>query len=560
MKFIRILGDKRGIATFIALMIMVMLTMIGLAALKLANDEIDIAGNELNEMASFYSAEAGLESASAAMQSSYETTGAPPVTLPVGNITFNDCNVAYKTVDNGAAVHRELTSGSLAGLNALVKTYTIKSMSTSQVDASEIELTQEFECAQIPLFQFAVFYTEMLQTSPAYGMTIDGRVHVNSDMWLNGWNGLTFTDKVTCAGKIRHGLENGAESGAPANVYFRDEDNNSINWKQGGQWLDADASNWYDSSSARWDGWVSDEAYGQEELNLPLSNSGDPHKIIERGSGNSDSYEHKATLKIMDGVPYAKMGTVWQDISGMLPAGTITAAGTTADFTDGHEEKTIKNTQVDLGLLQSSGYYPSNGVIYVSDQRSATSTTMNGVTLANGTDLGAPLTLASENPVYVEGDYNTVDKQPASIIADACTFLSNDWASTNKAKSHLNYNYRPVSTSTTANVSIVTGDLNPSSSNYGGGLENLPRFLEHWGGKTFQYRGSMICLWKSQIANGTYKYKGSPGYYSAPTRDWGFDHDLEDPSKLPPETPVVRAFQRVRWQQSDISYRENYSN
>ncbi len=70
--------DEKGFATLIALMIMVMMTMIGIAVVKLSNDEISIAGNEMNEMASFYAAEAGLERAAAAMQTQYESTRRAP--------------------------------------------------------------------------------------------------------------------------------------------------------------------------------------------------------------------------------------------------------------------------------------------------------------------------------------------------------------------------------------------------------------------------------------------------------------------------------------------------
>ncbi len=546
--------SERGIATLIALILVGMLTLIGLAAMSTSDDEVSIAGNELQEMRAFYAAEAGLEQAAAELQQSYQTTGLPPDSINDTRFSLNDCEATYYAKDDGPSVQRQLTSGPMAGLNAQVKTFSINATGSSTVDRGTVVMSQSFETAQVPIFQFAVFYAEMLQTSPAFNMTIDGRVHVNGDMWLNGWSGITFTDKVTCAGSIYHGLENGAESGASANVYFPDAGGNPVNWKSGGSWLDANDSDWFSKAAATWGGNIQDEAFGQEELNLPLTSAGgDSHKIIERASGNPDSYENKATFKIMDGVPYAKVGGAWLDVSGSLAAGTITKSSSTS-FYDGHEKKTVQNTQIDMDLLRTSAYFPSNGVIYASDQSAVSSSTMNGLTLSNGDDIGQPLTIVSENPVYVEGDYNVTDKQPASIIADACTFLSNDWAPTNKAKSTSNYSSRPVYSATEVNVSFITGDLEPTSSNYGGGLENLPRFLEHWNGKEFKLRGSMICLWKSEEADGTYKYKGSPGYYSAPTRNWGFDHDLDDPTKLPPETPVVRVFQRVGWKQDFVAY------
>ena len=64
---------------------------------------------------------------------------------------------------------------------------------------------------------------------------------------------------------------------------------------------------------------------------------------------------------------------------------------------------------LDLGKLASSSWFPGNGVIYVADERSVTSSKMNGFTLSNATDIGNPLTVASNDPVYVEGDYNTTD-------------------------------------------------------------------------------------------------------------------------------------------------------
>ncbi|NTV38214.1 MAG: hypothetical protein HGA82_03425, partial [Anaerolineales bacterium] len=92
-----------------------MMTMIGLAVVRLANDEVTIAGNELNEMAAFYAAEAGLERASAAIQTQYEATGLPPSTMPQGSETINNCVAAYTTVDNGAATMQDLALGALAG-------------------------------------------------------------------------------------------------------------------------------------------------------------------------------------------------------------------------------------------------------------------------------------------------------------------------------------------------------------------------------------------------------------------------------------------------------------
>jgi len=534
------LRSNRGLAAFIALIVMIMLTLIGIAAIKISNDEVNIAGNELNEMKAFYGAEAGLERASAAIQNQYDATGYPPTTMPSGNETINDVIVAYNATDNGAAVQKPLSIGTLAGLNATIKTYTIKSTGISQIDNSQVVLTQNFECALVPLFQFAVFYGNDLEIAPGPDMSLLGRVHSNGNIWLQAGSNLYMDSYVTCSGDLLHGRK-GPGSVDNGNVFIKDTEGNHQNMKNGdGTFLTSASTDWYDSATVRWGGRVQDGAFGQSELNLPLSTVGDPHKIIERASGNPDSYENKAGLKIMNGRAYSPIGAVWTDVTALLPAGTIT----TGSFTDGREGQVVNSTDVDMTLLASSGYIPANGVIYSSDQRAGS---YNALRLKNGSDIGSPLSVYSENPMYVQGDYNTVNKQPAALAGDAITFLSNSWDDTKSTQPVGSRN----ASSTTCNASIVTGNTNTTSSDYNGGLENLPRFLENWNGDDFTYKGSMVNLWNSQQATGPWSY-GS--YYTAPNRIWSYDSDLDDPTKLPPETPQIRVFQRTGWKQMDVSY------
>ena len=63
------LHSESGFATLIALIMVGMLTLIGLAALSTSDDEVTIAGNELQETRAFYAAEAGLEQAAAELHS-----------------------------------------------------------------------------------------------------------------------------------------------------------------------------------------------------------------------------------------------------------------------------------------------------------------------------------------------------------------------------------------------------------------------------------------------------------------------------------------------------------
>ncbi|MFH2035450.1 MAG: hypothetical protein ABIJ45_03530, partial [Candidatus Zixiibacteriota bacterium] len=415
------LRNQRGMTTIIALFLMVMLTMIGISAILVSNDDISIAGNESSEMASFYAAEAGLEKASAYIQQQYEATGLAPTSMPSGSETIDNAMFAYSVADIGAAVQRPLTQGTLAGLNALVKTYTVTSSGISDINDAQTSLTMDFEAALVPLFQFAIFYGNDLEIAPGPDMSIIGRVHSNGDLYIQAGSDLYMDSYVTCSGDLKHGRK-GPGSTDNGDVFIKDTDGNYQNMKNAdGTFLTSADTNWYDAAANRWGGRVQDAAFGQDELNLPIS-SGDPHNIIERynGGSNPDSYEEAADAKIIDGAYYVKMGGIWNDVTALLPAGTIT----TGSFQDLHEGKTVNSTDVDMSLLTASGYAPSNGVLYSSDRRAGT---FNAIRLTNGSDLGDPLSVFSENPMYVEGDYNTVDKQPAALGADAITFLSNNW-------------------------------------------------------------------------------------------------------------------------------------
>ena len=547
MKFVHVTSE-RGIATLIALIMVGMLTLIGLAALSTSDDEVTIAGNELQEMRAFYAAEAGLEDAAAALQNEYEETGAPPTTMPSGTLELNNCAVTYRTVDDGAPTQRTLTQGTLAGLHALVKSFTITSLAANPVDGARIQMSQSFETALVPIFQFAVFYGNDLEIAPGAEMTLIGRVHSNGNLWVQCASTLRMDSYVTASGDILHGRK-GPGSIDNGDVLIKNAAGNYVSMKEPSGWLEASDSYWFDSSLARWQGRVQDASHGQSELNLPLTDVDDPHKIIEPAASNPDSYENKATLKCIEGTWYQKTGGIWQDVTaGMQAAGVI---NTTANkFYDGREGTNVDVVDLDVGALYSSGYAPDNGVIYFSETPSATSTNnYPALRLNNGATLGDGLTIASENPVYTKGNFNSVDKKPASILADALTILSGSF-NDNKTNPIYWDKYDRPAVNTTVNCSYLTGNVETTSSDYNGGFENLPRFLENWSGIDFNWKGSAVNLWNSVQADGN--WNGS--YYNPPRRNWQYDTDLDDPNKLPPESPVVRVFQRTGWKQEDVGY------
>lgn len=170
-----------------------------------------------------------------------------------------------------------------------------------------------------------------------------------------------------------------------------------------------------------------------------------------------------------------------------------------------------------------------------------TGTNASGIYLYNGSELASKLTVVSEDPVYIKGDYNTTNKKGASVIGDSVNLLSNGWAGTKT-----NSNGLPVATATTYNVAMISGNENSAVGDYNGGLENLPRFHENWSGINCNIYGSFVNTWLSDFGTGNWVYGGNR--YTAPNRNWYYDTMFNTVANLPPYTPMaVSAVDVVSW-------------
>jgi len=163
------------------------------------------------------------------------------------------------------------------------------------------------------------------------------------------------------------------------------------------------------------------------------------------------------------------------------------------------------------------------------------------------------LTIASENPVYVQGDYNANSagggfNDPhvgSAVIADAVTLLSNNFNDVNSFSSPYNLGQRNAATSW-YRVAVLAGKgpgfpwISGTASDFGsdGGMHNFLRYIENWGGQTLNYTGSIVSMYYNRQAVGTFKCCTT--VYSPPTRGYNFDTDFLDPSLLPPRTPMFR--------------------
>src|SRR5581483_5341979 len=64
---------------------------------------------------------------------------------------------------------------------------------------------QDIQLAQIPIFQYAIFYNVPLEFTPQPPMTVTGPVQCNTDIYLNPMGTLTFVNNISSSGNIIQG-------------------------------------------------------------------------------------------------------------------------------------------------------------------------------------------------------------------------------------------------------------------------------------------------------------------------------------------------------------------
>ncbi len=149
------------------------------------------------------------------------------------------------------------------------------------------------------------------------------------------------------------------------------------------------------------------------------------------------------------------------------------------------------------------------------------------------------LTIASDQAIYVQGDYNSVNKQPAALLGDSINVLSNNCLNSNFVVNCGVQGSSPASSDLTIlNAGLLGGTDETRTgqsgeTGYNGGLENYPRFHENWSSRTLRYRGSFVSLGPPNHVSGRWIDQR----YNAPRRDWEYDTDFNDARDLPPLTP-----------------------
>lgn len=246
------------------------------------------------------------------------------------------------------------------------------------------------------------------------------------------------------------------------------------------------------------------------------------------------------------------------------------------DINAGLLKEYLQYTTTDQGAFELS--HPGNGldnfevddgVIYVNMiQSTVAGTEEAGFRLSNAADLNGVvsyagiedykgLTFATNGPLYTKGDINKTNKIPLMLAGDSINPLSsafddNTYSAASASSANSGNGPKATANSTETNAVFVSGNVPTRLNQYGGGGENYFRYIENWSGKTHKYRGSILNLFESRIALGTWDKDNTAngvnsGYYGLPVRDWGWDTSYAA-GQAPPGIPTSRQMAIGRWQ------------
>jgi hypothetical protein len=389
----------------------------------------------------------------------------------------------------------------------------------------------DLQLASIPVFALQAYSAMDLEICPSTSIAFNGRLHANGNLYVNpSLCTVIFRNHVTAAGSI----VNGKNPDDPVN--------------RAGGLVSFQKS--YDSST--------------KSLKLPLGTVHTPailRALIEKPpTGEKASsligkqrFYNLADLVITvnDSGTRATSGAS-DNFSVAVPLTRINPfLSTNHVFYDKRESRQVQTVELDVGafIAQMPGLKSVLGrevkTIYVAGLRSTAPDAINGVRLVNGATLPATgLTVATVNPLYVQGHYNvyashvgttnTTMTCPAALVADAVNLLSSSWQDANSDKPLSSR----VATGTTVNAGVIAGVVPTGGGFYSGGFENILRLLENWSGVMLTFNGSLAVFYTSQIAASP--WGALDDVYSPPRRNFSWDGNVQEETKIPPNTPQLR--------------------
>lgn len=580
-----------------------------------------------------------------------------PAGMSVGSWSVVPADPYLNPVGGSSATLKVLRPTQENGTNSksLLRTYYLASVTVNYRHGGQVTVQRPFVRAGRNMFDNFLFSTQPItEINPGAPMYVNGPVYIGGNLYTDTPN-LNFEGSVTYTGQWTIGLAPGDPHtvGAGSPTW---PSNNVPHVGAQQKLLDAPISsldpNFLDrpnTNDADSDGNLNNDGFHEivqpavtTNPNKPAVAQTDPLQIdsatSERLSNNADYQifiDANNNVTINKGSQNSTTGVITYSslTTGSDYTAIMNAITTNTTLVDGREGDNVRTVNVDVskvatstnagtvtdnvgkgdGLLlyiqdTSAGQQvTTNGVSGYTTKASATgnltttggtattSHTRRGIRLVNGGSLpNMGLTVATPNPAYIQGDYNSgattnyssvaggsssanaltvsnlppsdgssaypsgtsspteysgaYTKKSAAVVADAVTVLSNSWSDGNS----VNGTSSRVPSNTTVNAAIVAGNVPTTPPNadgsvatgavYSGGIENFPRLLENWTGSLYlTVHGSFGLLYDSEQALGA--WNGS--VYGVPSRRWFYDTILQD--KNPPGFPVAYSYGMGAW-------------
>ena len=172
---------RRGAALIYAMLIAFSASAMVSVLMTVSISSTRTATTKRNSTQARYLAEAGIETAKRDVVDALASWKQVPV---AGTVAVGGENADYTVAPTG--FQSIVSSG---GIQTIVTGYELQA--TAQAQGHSVTAHRLVNAEATPIFQFAVFYTDDLEINPGANMTLGGRVHSNSNMFLNSGNTLT---------------------------------------------------------------------------------------------------------------------------------------------------------------------------------------------------------------------------------------------------------------------------------------------------------------------------------------------------------------------------------
>jgi hypothetical protein len=465
-----------------------------------------------------------------------------------GNGNLNQTFVQTPTSTNFVVL-----DSTYAGLQGYVSTFSVVSHARDTASVQDVNpgVLQQLQLTGIPIFQFYLFSSGNMEISCGQPFVGTGRVFSDGHLYIEPDAPMTFESSVSAVLDVLYQRDtaDGDTRGTPAGLPAVFTQPNQPTFPVPALTLPIGAANTPTAIRE-----IIEPTPSGEDTSLPIS------KL--RYNNLCDMI-----LTVSNSGVSATSGAFNNFQTSVTTNDLALFVFTNNSFIDNREGKTVQPIDIDIGNFTTWSQTSSNllraalggkipGSIYVVDARTPPMLpdgNLGAVRVFHGTNLPPNgLTVATGRPLYVWGDYNELNlanlgthdtsaTYPASLVADAITFLSDAWQDGTTGPGIT----PPNAANTTVNAALLTGVVETTLGNYSGGMENFPRFLETWGlTNTNTYNGSMMKMFPSQYATGVW---GQDNVYDPPARNWAYDTNFDNPTKLPPLTPQFQSVKRQQW-------------